>query len=434
MFDAEALRNHCLAHAEYAASDGFLSLGKWRHLEGEGDVFVRAGSVNGIDCNPVSCALVGVVSADKALLEPHGNYYTRQPQRAHLVKLQFSLRGPKDHPDLYNDFQLAMRRIISLQNEAGVTTNNHKWLIFQDEQDPNEYFIRLTHYLMEPKSDETDTPARNQVTANYRVEQRYAAPFQEYFQDNVVKIMPVTTTSGQQVRYREFSRTLKGAIVLVVFELRHLYIAGNNADNFTGVISSVTIKKEPVRVRRGPSALVGVPGLHAGLNSVNANPPLSTIAQVASTNAVNANSALSSTAHVAPTATPDISQSHVTVHVPGGEAVPHPSVTQFEPSTPKASTEPSLPPTPDSLPATRSMAAPGTPKTPTRDVHDTEGQPSAQQSSSITPAAFSLSGFVNTLASSGSFAEGSSSSRDRFYGQGKREGSVGYHEESSAGK
>lgn len=64
---------------------------------------------------PATCAVVGMVSPNRLLLEAHGNFNPTYDKALENAKVQFQLVSPTFHPEFDGDFKLAIGRIQALQ-------------------------------------------------------------------------------------------------------------------------------------------------------------------------------------------------------------------------------------------------------------------------------------------------------------------------------
>jgi hypothetical protein len=103
----------------YVASMNFTSNVEW--LETGSQVELMNASLNGDNAEPAraTCAVVGVVSSLRLLLEPHGNYNPNYEKAVlETSKLQFQITCPTSHPEFATDFDVALQHIDHVQKKA----------------------------------------------------------------------------------------------------------------------------------------------------------------------------------------------------------------------------------------------------------------------------------------------------------------------------
>jgi hypothetical protein len=66
-----------------------------------------------------TCAVVGIVSANRLFLEPHGNFNPNFEKTAlETSKAQFQLISPTVYPEFESDFSRGIKNIETLQNQT----------------------------------------------------------------------------------------------------------------------------------------------------------------------------------------------------------------------------------------------------------------------------------------------------------------------------
>jgi hypothetical protein len=127
-FNGPVKRAELLLFPQYAASNDFLAAGKW---SGEKNFILS--SANNEDDNTtllLYCIVVGVISAEKAYLEKHGNFNTKFNTDASKAKIQFSVIRPND-PDFGPDFNKAIVAFEEYQQRASQTPCHHFFLLWE---------------------------------------------------------------------------------------------------------------------------------------------------------------------------------------------------------------------------------------------------------------------------------------------------------------
>lgn len=129
-YSAPFRRNNLLSLHQYAASEQFLTLGVWDRARME-DLYVVRGTVG--RTSPVHIMVVGVISSDKASLQPHGNYDPAFMQTPDVIakkaKLQFVISSPADDPEFAADYALAIERLKAIQEEIAGSPSRREHFI-----------------------------------------------------------------------------------------------------------------------------------------------------------------------------------------------------------------------------------------------------------------------------------------------------------------
>lgn len=106
----------------YVTSSDFTSHVVWLKNGHQNDLMLRVAPAEP-DARPTeraTCAIVGkVLSANRAFLEPHGNYNPNfEKTSLEMSKVQFLLVAPTSHPDFETDFATSLDRIETIQRKA----------------------------------------------------------------------------------------------------------------------------------------------------------------------------------------------------------------------------------------------------------------------------------------------------------------------------
>lgn len=129
---------------QFAASELFPDLPRWVK-DGTNDML----AVDDDDPVPkaVECITVGVISRDRPLIGPIGNFYSKADDRraeAIGVKQQMTLRRADHDPDFAPTWDISYQRFKKLQNDVCPGTTDHRYFLL----DANS--MRLNWSLVKP--------------------------------------------------------------------------------------------------------------------------------------------------------------------------------------------------------------------------------------------------------------------------------------------
>lgn len=142
IFNGPFKRAELVLHPQYAASDNFLTTGKWA---GEKNYVFSVNNEDENTTEPLLCIVVGVISAEKAYLAKHGNFNSTYNEDASKAKIQFSIIHPSD-PDFGPDFDNAIITFKEYQRRASETPH-HRYFLLQEERTA----MHMNFVLFEPK-------------------------------------------------------------------------------------------------------------------------------------------------------------------------------------------------------------------------------------------------------------------------------------------
>ena len=91
IFNGPFKRAELLLYPQYAASNNFLTAGKWA---GEKNYVLSVNNKDENTTEPLLCIVVGVISAEKAYLAKHRNFNSTYNEDASKAKIQFSIICP----------------------------------------------------------------------------------------------------------------------------------------------------------------------------------------------------------------------------------------------------------------------------------------------------------------------------------------------------
>lgn len=143
IFSGPFKRAELLLLPQYAASDDFLTAGKWEGLKSH--VLSLNNGEGGDTTQPLYCIVVGTVIAEKAYLGKHGNFSLKYNDSAQKAKLQFTITRPND-PDFGPDFDKAVTAFEECQHVIS-ESSNHRYFIQKEEGNA----MRMNFPLFEPR-------------------------------------------------------------------------------------------------------------------------------------------------------------------------------------------------------------------------------------------------------------------------------------------
>lgn len=147
-YSAPFKRNTYMGLHQYAASEYFPSLGVWDRARLE-DLFIVKGTVG--RNHPVLIMVVGVITSDKAHLQPHGNYdpsYMPLEIVGRKAKLQFVISCPADDPEFAADYVVARDRLLTVQEDVSGSPERRDHFIEGGNMKLNFYlFSKKVHDL-----------------------------------------------------------------------------------------------------------------------------------------------------------------------------------------------------------------------------------------------------------------------------------------------
>ncbi|KAF9470665.1 hypothetical protein BDN70DRAFT_939522 [Pholiota conissans] len=249
-FNGPLHRSRLLQHGNYAASDGFPYLWKWKQGRGSLPSKLIVDGEEG-ECEDVYCRVVGTVSPDDRLfLEPHGNFNPafETPIMA-KSKLQFTLTKPSD-PDFGQDYTLAYRRLEAVQ-DAIAHGPDRSWFL-------NDGTMRFSFPLWEKKIEGNNGPEETALTEHYTVRDDLMDEKRKTQENHQICIMRVSRwKQNKLIEPAQFASTMTGALVEVTFVLRHYFYkerqgskVSKDTNSYTAQVHEIIIlNSAPPRVR-----------------------------------------------------------------------------------------------------------------------------------------------------------------------------------------
>lgn len=249
MSSTTSRRAELLLLPQYAASDDFLTAGKWA---GEKNYVLSANNDEHENAmEPLYCVVVGVISSDKAFLGKHGAYNPKFNSKVTKAKLQFTVIRPDD-PEFGPDFDKAIIAFEEYQRRASETPRH----LFFLEPRPA---MRLNFPLFEPKGEDDDRE-RDKESLAYSVGQEFESLWTRAKTSHHCCVMPVFGTNGLPIKPDLFPDKLIGAMCEITFTLRH-YTMGPQTkegvrveahDLFSANVEWISVLKSPPVIVQSP--------------------------------------------------------------------------------------------------------------------------------------------------------------------------------------
>ncbi|KAJ6512263.1 hypothetical protein C8R47DRAFT_1064860 [Mycena vitilis] len=168
--------------------------------------------------------IVGVVSDRDPKLSQAGNFVTKWNDPAAKTKYVLEIEKPVDNPVYADAWDLGMQNLHLVEAEAvaGTRGAGQKTVHFFCENDGSEG-IRLTMPMFEPKEENGPVEWKEPV-ANWKVPADCRKAFDEAFQDNNVRTLPVFGLDRKRLHPSQIARILPGCLVEATWKMSYNYI------------------------------------------------------------------------------------------------------------------------------------------------------------------------------------------------------------------
>ncbi|KAF9561236.1 hypothetical protein CPC08DRAFT_722886 [Agrocybe pediades] len=243
-FNADMHRAQLMNLPQYVASSDFLTICRW--VSHRGHLLALVSDPN-TPIEPVRSIIVGIISVDKAYLQPHGNFnpsFNDPWKAARAAKLSFTLQCPDNHPAFSEDWKPALDKLEGIQDQIAST---QKKLHFFVNEPNRQRSLRFGFSLWEERTDENNTADRNAFTTAYSVTPECTPFWNKLKVTNHLIRLPVFDVDDSVILDPEaFADKLTGSLVELSFTFRHYYMAANASrpeanDTFTAPLESVSI-------------------------------------------------------------------------------------------------------------------------------------------------------------------------------------------------
>ncbi|KAF8798368.1 hypothetical protein BYT27DRAFT_7343617 [Phlegmacium glaucopus] len=239
----------------YIASDDFESQLMWLKTSRQSELMMVSEDRNDKPTERVTCAVVGTISSNRLFLEPHGNFNPNFNNGAlENAKAQFMLVAPSADGIFHSDFKTGIERIERIQNKAVSEGPHPQYFIVTDGDQTG---LKFSWPLFEKRDFEYDSQDEEDWSNGYPITDAHQKAFKAILPKWRATPLPAYDESGNFIKIQDHELTLKGALVLVYFQLKHYTIKDRNSNGvlgntFTAIATQIKILERAAKRNTSP--------------------------------------------------------------------------------------------------------------------------------------------------------------------------------------